>query len=96
MRLHGEDTCAPDLAASTGSPTSCALTPAGGCRPERIASISCCCWSRPIRRIPNASVATRRSAVITSWEKYGGIDAEQAAHDRLRELRLGGLAEVAG
>ena len=38
----GEATAVPDCAASTGSPTSCALTPAGGCRLARIPSISCC------------------------------------------------------
>ena len=32
--------------------------------------------------MPNASVAVRRSAVITSWEKYGRDHAEQAAHVR--------------
>ena len=64
-------------------------TPAGGCRLERICSISCCCWSRPIRRMPNASVATRRLGVITSCEKYGGITLSRPLISRLRELRRG-------
>ena len=63
------------------------VTPAGGCRLERICSISCCCSASAIRRIPNASVATRRSGVITSWEKYGGITLEQLADFSLGELR---------
>ena len=76
-RRHGDATWVPDPAARTGSPTSWALTPAGGCRLERIVSISCCCSANGISRIPNASVATRRSGVITSWEKYGGIAASR-------------------
>ena len=89
-RRHGSATCAPERAASTGSPTSFALTPAGGCSVERIASISRCWRSRLIRRIPNASVAARRSGVITSCEKYGGIAPSSAVDLRgLRESSAG-------
>ena len=65
-------------AASTGSPASCALTPAGGCRSDRIALITCSWRSSGISRMPNASVATLRSVVITPCEKYGGTASSSA------------------
>ena len=69
-------------AASTGSPTSCACTPGGRVQASRIVVDHAAAGSSsPIRRMPNASVATRRSGVITSWEKYGGI-ASSSARDR--------------
>ncbi len=47
--------------------------------------------ARLISRMPNASVAARRSGVITSWEKYGGI-----APSRPADLRGGHGARPGG
>ena len=66
----------PDAAASTVSPTMSARTPAGGCSSARIRCDELLLLAlRPgrRRRTPKESAATRRSGVITSWEKYGGI-----------------------
>ena len=71
-RRHGEDTAALASAASTGSPASSASIPAGGCRRSRMPSMTSSWRSSGMRRMPKASVAVRRSAVMTPCEKYGG------------------------
>ena len=47
-----------------------------------MSSITRCCWSSGMSRIPNASVAVRRSGVTTAREKYGGT-VSRIARDAL-------------
>ena len=61
-------------------------TPAGGCRLERICSISRCCWSGPSGGCRTRASPTRRSGVITSWEKYGGIAPSRPSISRCVSL----------
>ena len=56
-------------AASTGRPTTSAVTPGGGLSLLRMSSITCFCWSSGIRRMPNAMFATLWSGEITPCEK---------------------------
>ena len=69
IRRHGEASASLASAASTGSPATRAVTPAGGSSAARTRSITACCSSSGMSRIPNARLAVRRSAVMTAWEK---------------------------
>ncbi len=64
-----DDSEALAAAARTGSPASAAVVPAGGCSRERMYWMTCSWRESGISRIPNASVASRRSGVITACEK---------------------------
>ena len=55
------------------------LTPAGGWSCRRIAEMTCSWRSSGMSRMPNASVAVRRSRVMTPCEKYGGTASSSAA-----------------
>ena len=59
-------------AASTGTPASPAVTPAGGFSRARRSSTTRFCSSSGISRMPNARFAVLRSAEMTACEKYGG------------------------
>ena len=83
-RRHGDAIRSLASAASTGSPASRAVTPGGGSS-SRCIVFSTSNWrSSGISLSPNASVAVRRSGVITLCEKYGGT-ASSSASTRARE-----------
>ena len=69
-------------AARTGSPASSARTPGGGSSSARMRSTTACCSASATFLIPKASVAVRRSAVMTARENDGGHGGEQGAHAR--------------
>ena len=71
-RRQGEAMRSLASAASTGSPASRAVTPGGGSS-SRCIVFSTSYWrSSGSSWMPNASVAVRRSGLITVCEKYGG------------------------
>ena len=73
-------------AATTAEPDELRVTPGGGWSIERIVSITRCWRSSGIRRIPNASVAERRSALITLRRSSAGSRPSSPRSPR-RELR---------